>query len=243
MPDNKLKIGLIGYGKMGKTIEKIAIKKGHEISLRISSSNVLDLNAQSLNLLDVAIEFTSPESAAHNLKILGENKVPTVCGSTAWLSEYQRIADLFEQNNTPFIYASNFSVGVNVMFAVNKYLAKIMNSLPEYEIGMVESHHIEKKDAPSGTGVTLAEQIIENVERKASWHQSGENLTDKIKIDSIREEDVKGIHDVKYTSVIDEISLKHEAFSRDGFANGAILAAEYIYDKKGIFTMNDILNL
>jgi 4-hydroxy-tetrahydrodipicolinate reductase len=243
MSDKKLKIGLIGYGKMGKTIEKLAIKKGHEVILRISSSNVLELNAKNLNALDVAIEFTSPQSAAKNLEILAQNKVPTVCGSTAWLSEYRRISKLFSENETPFLYASNFSVGVNVMFAVNKYLAKLMDNLSEYDISMTESHHIEKKDAPSGTGVTLAEQIIDNVERKIDWHQEENFIEDKIKISSIREKDVKGIHEVKYVSQIDEISLRHEAYSREGFAKGALMAAEFIVGKKGIFSMNDLLNI
>jgi len=243
MPDKKLKIGLIGYGKMGKTIESLAQKSGHEIILRISSSNALEMNAKNLEALDIAIEFTTPESAPVNLEILAQNKVPTICGSTAWLSEYDRIAKLFIDNDTPFLYASNFSIGVNVMFAVNKYLAKIMDHLPEYDISMTESHHTEKKDAPSGTGVTLAEQIIENVDRKAGWHQTDNAISDKIHITSIREKDVKGLHDVKYTSAIDEISLKHEAYSREGFAKGALMAAEYVYGKKGIFTMNDVLNI
>jgi len=243
MLDKKLKIGLIGYGKMGKTIEKLAIKNGHEVVLRISSSNVLELNAQNLSKLDVAIEFTTPDSAAKNLQILAQNKVATVCGSTAWLSDYKRIADLFNENNTPFLYASNFSVGVNVMFAVNKYLAKIMDKLSEYDISMIESHHTEKKDAPSGTGVTLAEQIIYNIERKVDWHQENKNINNKINIQSIREDDVKGIHDVKYTSNIDEITIRHEAYSREGFAKGALIAAEFIYNKNGIFSMSDVLKL
>lgn len=243
MPDKKLKIGLIGYGKMGKIIEKLSIKRGHEIILRISSSNVLEMNAQNLGALDVAIEFTSPESAAQNLETLAKHQVPTICGSTAWLSEYGRIAELYKSNKTPFLYASNFSVGVNVMFAINSYMAKIMNNLPEYEVFMVESHHLEKKDAPSGTGVTLAEQIIDQVERKTDWYQAADNVLEKIKIESIREKNVKGIHEVKYVSKIDEISIRHEAYSREGFASGAILAAEFIYNKEGIFTMQNVLDI
>ena len=243
MSGKKLKIGLIGYGKMGKTIEKIAIKNGHEVILRISTSNVLELNAKNLNALDVAIEFTSPQSAAKNLEILAQNKVPTVCGSTAWLSDYDRISKLFLENETPFLYSSNFSVGVNVMFAVNKYLAKLMDNLSEYDISMTESHHIEKKDAPSGTGVTLAEQIIENIKRKDGGHQDEKDINDKIEISSIRENDVKGIHEVRYTSSIDEISIRHEAYTREGFAKGSLMAAEFVVGKKGIFSMNDLLNI
>jgi 4-hydroxy-tetrahydrodipicolinate reductase len=243
MADKKLKIGLIGFGKMGKTIEKLALQKGHDIVLRTSSSNALELNKDHLSSLDVAIEFTSPEIAPKNLELLAKYNVPTVCGSTAWLEHYDRISDLYTQNKTPFLYASNFSIGVNVMFSINKHLAEIMNKLSSYEISMLESHHIEKKDAPSGTAVSLAEQILNRIERKTAWSNQKKSDQNNIEIHSIREHDVKGLHEVKYSSRVDEITLRHEAFSREGFASGALLAAEWIIGKDGIYNFENVLNL
>jgi len=241
MPSNKLNIGLIGYGKMGKTIEKLAIGKNHNILLRISSSNVLELNVQNLKQLDVAIEFTNPHAAAKNLEILANNKIPTVCGSTAWLDDYDRICELFKTNETPFLYASNFSVGVNLFYKVNKYLADIMNKFPGYDVQMEEIHHLEKKDAPSGTAVTLADQILDKVERKEKWVNTQGLNNKELEIVSLREADVKGTHTVNYTSKVDEISISHKAHTREGFAKGAILASEWIQGKQGVFTFADIL--
>ncbi|MBT8233325.1 MAG: 4-hydroxy-tetrahydrodipicolinate reductase [Saprospiraceae bacterium] len=243
MQNNKLKIGLIGYGKMGKTIEKLALKRGHEIIMRISSSNVLEMNINQLDSVDVAIEFTTPESAPNNLRILAQHGVSTVCGSTAWLDYYKEICQLYKDNNTSFLYASNFSVGVNITFAVNEFLASIMNGFPSYNVSMLESHHLEKKDAPSGTAVTLAEQIINNLDYLDKWHNSSSKEKNSLPIESIREVDIKGLHTVKYTSEIDEITLKHEAFSREGFALGAIMAAEFINGKKDIYKMSDVISL
>ncbi len=240
MTDNKLNIALIGYGKMGKIIEKVAKDRGHHIALTISSKNREDFIPSSLEKIDVAIEFTTPHSAAANLLFLAKHGIPAVSGTTGWLDKYKEISTAFQNTKTGFLYASNFSIGVNVLFALNKQLAKLMAQHSEYEVSMQEAHHITKKDAPSGTAVTLAGQIMENIERKKSWSIS-ENEVDNIFIEVIREKDVKGMHEISYSSDIDTITLKHEAHSREGFALGAVLAAEYIRDKKGIYTMSDVL--
>ncbi|NNE27065.1 MAG: 4-hydroxy-tetrahydrodipicolinate reductase [Saprospiraceae bacterium] len=242
MQNNKLNIGLIGYGKMGKIIGEMAESKGHRILLKTSSQNPIEKNIDLLKDLDVAIEFTSPEIAVHNLEVLAQNHVTTVCGSTAWLEHYDRICKMYTSNDAGFLYASNFSIGVNIFFALNTYLAKMMNGFEDYNVSMHESHHIEKKDAPSGTAVTLAEQILENVERKTSWHLDSADKTG-ISVKATREADVKGLHEVFYTNDIDQITIRHEAFNRKGFASGALMAAEWISGKKGVYSMNDILNI
>lgn len=243
MTKNKLNIALIGYGKMGKIIEKVAIQRGHNVVLTISSSNRSLLNSDSLKEVDVAIEFTNPISAAENLIILAANKVPTICGTTAWLERYEEVSQAFVDNKAGFLYASNFSIGVNIFFAINKQLAKLMAAQTDYNIDMTESHHLTKKDAPSGTAVTIAQQILAEVKTKNNW--SIENSADQdIKIKVVREEDVKGMHEVRYTSTIDSISIKHEAHTREGFALGAVLAAEYLDSQKaGIYNMSDVLGL
>jgi len=240
MVTNKLNIALIGYGKMGKIIEKVALKRGHTIGLKISSANLDDFNSENLAQIDAAIEFTTPVAAVHNLSKLAAHKVPTACGTTAWLDDYDEVCSSYQDNDTGFLYASNFSLGVNVFFAVNKQLAKLMNGLTDYNISITESHHITKLDAPSGTAVTIAEDIMENMPRKTSWalNKTGEDI---IPINAIREKDVKGMHQLEYKSEIDAITIKHEAFSREGFALGAVLAAEYIAQKTGIHTMQDVL--
>jgi len=242
MINNKLNIAIIGYGKMGKTIEKVALSRGHSIGLKISGANLDDFNEQNLKGIDVAIEFSTPKVARTNLSFLAQSGIATVCGTTAWLSAYEEITQAFEKQNCPFLYASNFSVGVNVFFALNQYLAKIMDGLEAYDIKITESHHIEKKDAPSGTAVTLAEDIIANIGRKQDWSldDAGPQTID---INSIREGDVKGMHQINYKSDIDQIQLKHEAFSREGFALGAVIAAEWIVGKSGIFSMGDVLKI
>ncbi len=238
---SKLNIGLVGYGKMGKTIEKLAVQRNHEIILRISSSNMLELSGPNISSLDVAIEFSRPESAINNLSILAENKVPTICGTTGWLDSYDMIREKFEANDTPFLYASNFSIGVNILFMINKKLASIMNRFPAYDVDITESHHIEKKDAPSGTAITIAEQIIDNIDRKTQWQNSKSTIPHVLDIESIREADVKGYHKIDYTSKIDQISLIHEAYSREGFAMGALASAEWIVGKSGIFSFQDVM--
>ena len=244
MMHNKLNIALIGYGKMGKTIEKLAEEKGHSIGLKTNSQNPLHQNLHLLDNIDVAIEFTNPDIASKNLETLASHGVKTVCGSTGWLDEYKRISALYDQHNSAFLYASNFSIGVNIFFALNKKLAKLMTNKSDYKVSMVESHHISKKDAPSGTAVSLAEHIIQNHQAYNNWQlKSSECNTDEISIEAIREGDVKGMHQISYRSEIDEIVIKHEAFNRNGFALGAIMAAEFIANKKGIFNMNDVLDL
>lgn len=241
-----LNIALIGYGKMGKTIENLALAKSHNIVLKTSSSNPLSTNQDLLSNVDVAIEFTGPDVAADNLEILANHGINTVCGSTAWLDAYDRICNHFKEKKAAFLYASNFSIGVNIFFSVNNHLAKLMNKLEEYEVKMTEAHHIQKKDAPSGTAVSLAEQITAQLDRKSSWQmQSGDERmgNSQIPIKAIREADIKGMHKVEYISKIDQISIMHEAFSREGFASGALLAAEWLYGKQGIFNMNDVLDI
>ncbi|MBT8230625.1 MAG: 4-hydroxy-tetrahydrodipicolinate reductase [Bacteroidia bacterium] len=243
MTQQKLNIGLIGYGKMGKTIEQLALNKGHHIVLKTSRTNPIEKNLDKLESLDVAIEFTAPGTAAKNLEVLSNNKVPTVCGSTAWLEKYEWVCANFEKNNTPFLYASNFSIGVNVFFSLNQHLARLMNLIPGYEISLFESHHIEKKDAPSGTAVSLADQIMKDVDRKSSWSLEDTGDMSTLHIEAHREGDVKGLHEIKYTSGVDQIVIKHEAFNREGFASGALLAAEWIQGKTGIYSMKDVLSL
>jgi len=236
-----LNIGLIGYGKMGKTIEKIALTHNHEIILRISSSNTLKLSESHLNQLDVAIEFSDPTAAIENLTLLAQNKIPTVCGTTGWLDAYEDIIELYKSNKAPFLYASNFSIGVNVFFEVNKVLANLMNGLKAYDVNIHESHHTEKKDAPSGTAITLGEQIIESLDRKSEWSSDKDSGAESLRISSAREENVKGYHEIIYTSSIDDIKISHEAHSREGFARGALMAAEWIIGKEGIFSFKDIM--
>ena len=243
MTDNKLNIALIGYGKMGRTIEEVANDRGHSICSIIGSG--VDIDQNTLQGADVAIEFTVPHAANENLQALSSIPVPTVCGTTGWLDKLAEIEVAYKEAGSSFIYASNFSLGVNVFFAMNKHLAKIMKNIQGYGLEILESHHTTKKDAPSGTAVTIAEQVIETNDRYTKW-QLKQNLDvsqDHIPIESIREADVKGLHEISYISEIDKISIKHEAFSRPGFALGAVLAAEYIVDKKGIFSMSDVLGL
>lgn len=240
MTNKSLNIALVGYGKMGKTIEKIALERGHNISFKIGSTDTL--NAINLDNTDVAIEFSNPESALENLKTLIGNKIPSVCGTTGWLNNKSEVENLCSKNNSSFLYASNFSVGVNVFFELNKTLAKAMASLEEYGVDMQEIHHTQKLDAPSGTAITLAEQISNEIPELTGWSLDNSS-PEKIHIDAQRVEGVPGTHSINYTSAIDQISIKHTAFSRDGFALGAVLAAEFIHNKKGLFTMADVLNI
>lgn len=230
-----MKLALLGYGKMGKTIERLAVAKGHEIVFTSTSSST----EGSLKKADAAIEFSSPEAAVKNITLCFENEIPVVCGTTGWLEQYDSIEKKCKDRNGSFIYASNFSIGVNLFFSLNEYAAKLMQPWDAYEAEMEEIHHTQKKDAPSGTAITLAETIIKN-SKKEKWTLEGASQK-MLKIEAKRLDDVKGTHTVKYISEIDSISMTHEAFTRDGFAKGAILAAEWLQDKKGIFTMKDVL--
>lgn len=228
---------------MGKAIEEIAIGRGHEIVLKISSANKNEFTAENLAAADAAIEFTNPESAFENLETLINAGVPTVCGSTGWLDSLSKIEDLVKAKNGSFLYASNFSIGVNLFFELNSYLAKLMDAHSEYNVAMEEIHHTAKKDAPSGTGITLAEQILAEVSRKKSWVKELEETPSDLAIKSVRVDPAPGTHIITYSSDIDDIEIKHTAHNRKGFAFGAVLAAEYVAGKKGIFTMKDVLGI
>lgn len=232
-----MKIALLGYGKMGKTIERLALEKGHTI---IATSNKENTNLD-ISQADVAIEFSTPKAAVQNISTCFKQNIPVISGTTGWLDSYKEIIKLCNTCNGSFIYASNFSIGVNLFFDINSYVSKLMLPYKEYMVYVDEIHHTQKKDAPSGTAITLAEEIIKNTNKK-HWSLSKESK-DTITINAQRIEDVKGTHQINYESNIDTISIKHEAHSRDGFALGAILAAEWLLDKKGVYTMKDVLDL
>jgi 4-hydroxy-tetrahydrodipicolinate reductase len=238
-----MKIALIGYGKMGHIIEDTARERGHEISHRIDIGNENDLKLLRPVNTDVAIEFTHPGSAFDNIKSCILQKVPVLSGTTGWLAKKNEIDKLCIDNNGTFFYASNYSIGVNIFFRINEVLARIMNSYPVYDVGITEIHHTEKKDAPSGTAITLAEGIILNLGRKDGWVSGETNVSSKIPVESIREGKVPGTHIIKYHSDADVIELKHEAFSRKGFALGAVMVAEWINGKTGVLSMKDFLSI
>lgn len=232
-----MKIALLGYGKMGRTIEKLAKEKGHSIVAWVDSS----LNYNGLEKADVAIEFSTPEAVIKNLEACFDQQIPVVCGTTGWLDKKETMLKKCQASNGSFIYASNFSIGVNIFFALNKKLAKMMADHKDYHVSIEEIHHTQKLDAPSGTAITLAEDIIKNSDYK-NWKLDDAN-ENEIPVKAIRKDDVKGTHSITYTSAIDTISIQHEAHTRDGFALGAILAAEWLQNKKGIYTMSDVLSL
>ena len=237
-----MKIALIGYGKMGKAIENIAINRGHVITAKITSKNTQQINSAEFKQADVAIEFSNPESALENILHCLRNKIPVVVGTTGWLDKIDDIRLASSNNNTPVFYASNFSIGMNITFALNEKLAKWMNELGEYDVNIEETHHIHKLDAPSGTAISLAEDIIKNLDRKDEWTLNDTNKSKNLKLVSLREGEVPGTHIVEYKSDIDRIELKHEAFNRTGFALGAVKVAEWIPEKNGILNMKDYLN-
>jgi 4-hydroxy-tetrahydrodipicolinate reductase len=234
-----MKIALIGYGKMGKTLEKIAEARGHHVILRLDVHNPEDFDR--IGEADVAIEFTRPESAAANLKKCIAAGVPVVCGTTGWLAHYEDIAQYCRAENSAFLYASNYSIGVNIFFEINKRLANMMDGYPMYDVAMTEIHHTQKLDAPSGTAITLAEGILKNIDRKQKWVCDTEGGNTDIVITSKRIDPAPGTHIVTYTSPIDTIEIAHTAHSREGFATGAVLAAEWLFGKKGVFSLKDML--
>jgi len=238
-----MNIALIGYGKMGKTIEAIALQRGHSVTLKIDISNQQDFTAENLQLADAAIEFTGPHSAKENIMKCLDAGVPVISGSTGWLNDWTEVKQFCEQKNGTLLYASNFSVGVNIFFEINKQLAKLMDKQEDYEVSMEEIHHTEKKDAPSGTAITLAEQIIENLGRKKLWVNNNNFKKDEISIISERIDPAPGTHKIKYASAIDDIEIIHTAHNRKGFAIGAVLAAEFVKGKKGIYSMKDVLGI
>ena len=232
-----MKIALVGYGKMGKIIDEISQSRGHEVVARLKETP----NRESLKDADVVIEFSNPEAAFENIKVCLENKIPVICGTTGWLDKKTEIERIAVEQNSAFLYGSNFSLGVNLFFALNEKLAKLMNNVDEYQCQLEEIHHIHKKDAPSGTAISIAEGIIENSKYEA-W-KLDETKDKELGIFAIRENEVPGTHSVFYRSEVDEIEIKHTAFNRNGFALGAVIAAEWIVGKQGVFSMKDVLGL
>lgn len=237
-----MKIALIGYGKMGKTIEQIAVERGHTIVARIDMHSEDSFDSELFQSADVAIEFTAPDSAYNNYLNCFRYNIPVVSGTTGWLDRLEDIKKMCKNDDQTFFYASNFSLGVNLFFHLNQHLAKIMNQFNAYDVDVEEVHHIHKLDAPSGTAITIAEGVIENMNSKNRWLLAPEKGDDAITITSLREGEVPGIHTVRYFSDVDEIMIRHEAKSRKGFALGAVLAAEFTHGKHGFLGMKDLLN-
>jgi 4-hydroxy-tetrahydrodipicolinate reductase len=238
-----MKIALIGYGKMGMAIEEIALGRGHEIVLKTNIDNLQDNTIENVRHADVAIEFTGPESAFDNVIMCIDAGVPVVCGSTGWLDRFNEAKAYCEKKNCGLLYSSNFSVGVNIFFALNKTLASLLAQHSEYDVNITEVHHTQKKDAPSGTAITLAEQILEKLSRKTKWINAQSNEPTDLTILSERIDAAPGTHHVRYQSDIDDIEIIHTAHSRKGFATGAVLAAEFIRGKKGVYSMSDVLGI
>ena len=237
-----MRIALLGYGKMGKMIERIAEGRGHEVVLVVDENNRADCTVAQLQKAEVAIEFTVPAVAVDDYKWCMDAGVPVVSGTTGWLERWQEVVDYCRERNGGFFYASNFSVGVNIFFRLNKYLAKMMDNFRNYKIFIEETHHIHKLDAPSGTAITLAEGILENIDRKERWTLNTAEAPTDLPIQAIREGEVPGIHEITYESEADIISIKHDAKSRAGFALGAVLAAEFTAGKKGFLGMSDMFH-
>ena len=234
-----MKIALIGYGKMGRMIEKIALDRGHEIVCKIDVDNQSDFGSAEFASADVAIEFTTPKTAVGNIERSFAAGVPVVCGTTGWLEQMDHIKDLCEQTNGALFYASNYSLGVNIFMAVNSYLAKIMNGFKQYDPTINEVHHIHKLDHPSGTAITLAEGIMSQLERKNAWTEEAD--AEGLLITHQREGEVPGIHTITWDSAEDTISMRHEAKGREGLALGAVAAAEWLAGRQGFYTMADML--
>lgn len=230
-----MKIALLGYGKMGRTIERLATERGHEIVFRITDN----IREYDLRKADVAIDFSIPDAAYENITSCFEQQVPVVSGTTGWLKKYDEAVQKCDEHNAAFIYASNFSLGVNLFFELNKKLAEMMKGFREYKVAIEEIHHTQKLDAPSGTAITLAEQIIKSGFKKG-W-KLGDAGEDEIPVTAKRIENVPGTHQISYDSAVDSIKIEHVAHSRDGFALGAIIAAEWLQNKKGVFNMKDVL--
>jgi len=238
-----MKVAIIGYGKMGKTIEQILLDRGHTVHLKINQNNRADLTVSNLKSCDVAIEFTQPSSAIENYFVCFNAKVPVISGTTGWLHDLEKVKAQLKVQNATMFYAPNFSIGVNIFFKINALLAKIMNGQSAYDVEMEEIHHTEKLDSPSGTAIRAAEIILQNLDRKNAWVENDASNESELLIKVKREDKVPGTHKVDYLSEEDKISISHTAFSRKGFALGAVLAAEWVCQKKGYYTMDDMLNL
>ena len=244
-----MRIAILGYGKMGRIIEQFATERGHEIVLKVNVDNTEDLTLANLKKADVAIDFSTPDSALSNIELCFDAGVPVVVGTTGWYGHLQTVKNKCVEGNNTLLYASNFSIGVNVFFFVNKVLAKIMNRYPQYEVQVEEIHHTQKLDSPSGTAMTIAEGILSELDRKDEWVNeligSGEEFIvkpDQLLIESHRIENVPGTHTVIYSSEVDDIEFKHKAHSRAGFALGAVLAAEWLQDKTGFYNITDMFD-
>lgn len=237
-----MQIAIIGYGKMGREIESAALSRGHEVVLKIDEDNLHQLEPDHLGKADVALEFTTPATAAENIKACFNAGVPVVSGTTGWTGRDQ-IEKLCRDKNRTFFYASNFSIGVNILFKLNRWLSEVMNRFPEYEVKLTEVHHVHKKDAPSGTAVTLAEDILKRVDRKTRWANEPSGNPDTLEVISERTGEVPGTHVITYESPSDILKVRHEAVTRSVFAFGAIMAAEFINGKSGIFNMDDLLDI
>lgn len=235
-----MNIALLGYGKMGKEIEAIALQRGHAIVLKVDEANASVFTNEELKKADVAIEFSTPHTVIGNIKRCFDNHVPVVVGTTGWYERFKEIETECRQKNGTLFHATNFSLGVNLFFKVNTYLAELMNKYNNYEVAMEEIHHVHKLDKPSGTAISLANQIIDKVDRKIKWSIS-ENNPDTLFIKDVREGEVPGTHIIKYASEVDDIEIMHKAHNRKGFALGAVIAAEFVNKKKGIFTMADLI--
>jgi 4-hydroxy-tetrahydrodipicolinate reductase len=228
---------------MGKAIEQIALQKGHEVVLKISKQNLDELRIENLKTCDVAIEFTNPESAVANVHLCIDAGVPVICGSTGWVSEEESIKKYCEEKNGTLLYASNFSIGVNIFFEINKKLSLLMNNQQSYDVSIEETHHTAKKDAPSGTAISIAQQILATNNNKKNWVLGNSSQKNELSIVSKRIDPAPGTHAVLYSSPIDDIEIIHTAHSREGFAMGAVVAAEFIFGKKGLFSMKDVLKI
>jgi len=238
-----MKLALIGYGKMGKAIEEIAIERGHTIVLKIASTNKEDLTASNLKKADAAIEFSHPGKAVEHIITCLNAGIPVVCGTTGWLNHISEIENVCKATKGTFLFASNFSIGVNIFFEINKRLAALLNDQKQYDVHIEEIHHTEKKDAPSGTAISLADGIIDNLDRKLKWVNEPTDSPEELSIISKRVDSVPGTHSIKYSSPVDDIEIIHTAHNRKGFAEGAVLAAEFIVGRRGMFTMKDVLGV
>ena len=236
-----MKCAIIGHGKMGREIERILVERGHSVELVVDESNVEDLTPENISKVDVAFEFTTPDTAADNVAKVLQAGGRVVCGTTGWLSRLKEMEELAQSKGGALFYASNFSIGVNIMFRINRRLAELMNPYSEYEVRVEETHHMWKKAAPSGTAITLAEGIIENLDRKSSWVNDKATDASMLEIESFREGMVPGIHTITYTSADDVLQLKHSITNRRALALGAVIAGEYLSDKQGVHTMDDLL--
>lgn len=238
-----MNIAIIGYGRMGTEIEKISLKRGHQISFKIDELNTEDIHKMNPQNVDVAIEFTNPDSAFQNISKCFDHNIPVVSGTTGWTKRLSELKNRCIREKKGFLYASNFSVGVNILFVINKKLSGIMNSYPQYEASIEEIHHTKKLDSPSGTAITLAEGVIQNIDSINDWAESATPSNETLGITAIREGEIPGIHKVKYDSSFDTLQISHSAKSREGFALGAVLAAEFMQNKKKYYEMKDVLDL